>query len=443
MLIEFTVGNFFSFKEKVSFSMIGANSVKEFDETHVNKDIFDKYKILKSAVLYGANGSGKSNLIKALNFMKNFIVTSYRETLSEENSSLNNQSPNNFLLSGELDNAPSFFEIIFNTSDKRYRYGFEIFQNKIISEWLFVLQNKHEKELYSRENQKIIIKKNNFKEGRGVENKVAENVLFLSVVAHLNGEISREIVNWFINSLKIISGLHDHSYNKFTINKLKTDSQFKKWVIKLIKFLDVDDLTIEEVPIESIDYSKLPDDKELKELVGTLKKLQFKTDGFNDKIITWHQKFDTEKNPQVMVPFDFNKQESEGTKKFIYFLGPLYDAFMNGKVLFVDEFDSRFHTLLSIKILEVFHNSKYKNSQLIITSHDTNLLKKELFRRDQIWFTEKNLFGGTELYSLIEYKENKVRNDASFSKNYLSGKYGAIPYFGNFEELVNFIYEEK
>lgn len=443
MLIEFTVGNFFSFKDKVTFSMIGANSVKEFDSTHVNKDIFDKYKILKSAVLYGANGSGKSNLFRALSFMKNFILTSYRETLSEENSSKNNQSSNNFLLSGELENNPSHFEIVFNTSNKRYRYGFELFQYKIVSEWLFVLQHKQEIELFSREDQKINIKKTNFKEGKGIEDKAAENVLFLSVVAHLNGEISREIVSWFLNSLKIISGLHDYSYDKFTINKLKSDPKFKTWVVKLIKFLDVDDLTIEEVPIESIDLNKLPEDQDFKDFLSLIKKLQDKKGGLNDKIITWHQKFDSENNPLKKIPFDFNKQESEGTKKFIYFLGPLYDALTNGKVLFVDEFDSRFHTLLSIKILEVFHNSTNNSAQLIITSHDTNLLRKEIFRRDQIWFTEKNLYGGTELYSLLEYKDSKVRNDASFAKNYLAGKYGAIPFFGNFEELVEFIYEEK
>jgi AAA15 family ATPase/GTPase len=422
--------------------MIGANSVKEFDSTHLNKDIFQKYKIIKSAILYGANGSGKSNLFKALSFMKNFILTSYKETLSEENSVNGLQSSNSFLLGGDLEKVPNYFEIVFNTSEKRYRYGFELLQYKVVSEWLFVLQNKQEIELFSREEQKIQIKRNHFKEGKGLEDKAAENVLFLSVVAHLNGEISREIVNWFLNSLKIISGLHDFSYDKFTVNKLKTDPKFKTWVISLIKFLDVDDLSIEEVPIENIDLNKVPEDQDLKEFFTIVKRLQDKKGGLSDKIVTWHQKFDNENNPAEKIPFDFNKQESEGTKKFIYFLGPLYDALTNGKVLFVDEFDSRFHTLLSMKILEVFHNANH-SAQLIITSHDTNLLKKEIFRRDQIWFTEKNLYGGTELYSLIEYKDNKVRNDASFEKNYLAGKYGAIPFFGNFEELVEFIYEEK
>jgi hypothetical protein len=147
-----------------------------------------------------------------------------------------------------------------------------------------------------------------------------------------------------------------------------------------------------------------------------------------DKIVTWHNKYDTNNKIVDKVPFDFNTQESEGTKKIINLLGPIYDALSNGYILVVDELDSRLHPLLTIMIVRFFHEHNFNNAQLIFASHDTNLLKKEFFRRDQIWFTEKNECGETDLYSLIEYKDTHVRKDASFDKNYLNGRYGAIPF---------------
>lgn len=131
------------------------------------------------------------------------------------------------------------------------------------------------------------------------------------------------------------------------------------------------------------------------------------------------------------MPFDFESQESEGSKKIINFLGPIYDTISKGNILIADEMDSRLHSLLTIMIVNFFHEHNLNNAQLIFVSHDINLLKKDYFRRDQIWFTEKNEYGETDLYSLIEYKEVHVRKDAAFDKNYLNGKYGAIPFLGN------------
>jgi AAA15 family ATPase/GTPase len=140
--------------------------------------------------------------------------------------------------------------------------------------------------------------------------------------------------------------------------------------------------------------------------------------------------------------------ESRGTQKLFALLGPLLDTIENGKILIVDELDSRLHTKLTIELLKIFESKiNKKNAQLIFASHDTNLLRGDLFRRDQIWFAEKNPIGDTDLYSLVEYKINKeisVRNDASFEKDYLIGKYGAIPYFGNIEKFLNeFVNEQQ
>ena len=144
---------------------------------------------------------------------------------------------------------------------------------------------------------------------------------------------------------------------------------------------------------------------------------------------------------------DFNL-ESKGTQKLFSLLGPLLDTLEKGRILVIDELDSRLHPLLTMELVKLFH-SKFnkKNAQLIFASHDTNLLRKDIFRRDQIWFAEKDEFGASDIYSLVEYKINQataVRNDASFEKDYLLGKYGGVPFFGDIQNFLNeFIYEQE
>jgi hypothetical protein len=153
-------------------------------------------------------------------------------------------------------------------------------------------------------------------------------------------------------------------------------------------------------------------------------------------IQTIHRKFDGEGNSVSTELFDLDDQESEGTQKVFALAGPLVDTLKNGKVLIIDEFDARIHPLISRAIVELFNSneSNSNNAQLIFMTHDTNLLSNRLFRRDQIWFTEKNRYGATDLYSLAEYK---IRNDASFESDYIKGRYGAIPYIGNLNHLLD------
>jgi len=143
------------------------------------------------------------------------------------------------------------------------------------------------------------------------------------------------------------------------------------------------------------------------------------------------------------VAFNFDKQESEGTKKLLYLLGPWYDTLQNGKVLLVDELDSRLHSHLTLKLIDFFHSSNKNKAQLICAVHDISLLNKDIFRRDQIWFIDKNQFGASELISLGDFKTDKVRNKSAFDKNYLQGKYGAIPYFDSNEKLNQLLYGEE
>jgi len=438
MLIEFTVGNFLSFYEPKIFSMNSSKSVKEHFDKNTFIDSTEKFRLLKVASIYGANASGKSNLIKSLLFTRDFIVNSFNEALLENNE--RSFSYEKFLLNPEAESKPSLFEIVFSDNKKRYRYGFELDNNKIISEWLFVVNSTKELPLFTRINSEIEFNQRSFKEGKGLVKKTRENVLFLSVVAQFDGIISKIIIDWF-KKLKTISALNDLGYRNYTINKLRKDEKFKIWVNEFIKFLDIGELSTEKYQPELLGENEIPKDEDFKNLVHLMKKIQKRNNRESEKIITMHKSYDDNNNFIKTVAFDLETQESEGTKKLINMLGPLYDTLQNGLILVVDELDSRFHSLLTIKIIEFFLQKDNKNAQLIFTSHDTNLLKKEIFRRDQIFFTEKNNKGVTDLYSMVEYKEHHVRKDATFDKNYLIGKYGAIPMFGNINSILNLIYE--
>jgi AAA15 family ATPase/GTPase len=424
MILEFSVENFLSIKNLSTLSMIGAKSFKEHENTN-SIQIDTNLKVLKSAVIYGSNASGKSNFLNAIGFMKSVVLNSFKDAISEESS--RKIALNKFLLSSETDNKPSYFEVVFSCEDKKFRYGFEISEEIIESEWLYYTDSR-ETPLFTREGQKFDINKSSFSEGLGLEKRTRENVLFLSLVAQLNGEVASKIIKWFKN-LNLISGIHDRSYKRYTIDRLKSDNNFLKWLSDFINFLEITKLSTEEEEVEDIDLETLKKkekDEEIINLFSSLQKIQSKQPR-RDRIITWHRKFDENNLLIDSIPFSFDSDESEGTKKLIYLLGPWYDSLKNGKILVVDELDSRLHSKLTLKLVEYFHRHNTNNAQLIFAVHDTSILNKEVFRRDQIWFIDKDQFGVSNLYSLADFSSEQVRNKSAFDKNYLEGKYGAIP----------------
>ncbi len=437
MLLEYNFKNFKSFKDLNTLSMIGVKSFKEHEPDNiinVNND-----KILKTAVIYGNNASGKSNLVKGLQSMKEMVKSSFRDALLEKNSSFQIEK---FLLNTEAENSPSLFEVIFIYENIKYRYGFEIGNKAVLKEWLYYTSSK-ETPLFVRENNKYTINKTSFKEGINLEKKTRENVLFLSLVAQFNGKISNKIIEWF-NKVNFISGIHDRGYGLYTIHKLKNDVKFNKWMSLILNHLEISNITIDEVDYNEEEFESLinkSDDEKLKNFIVALNNLK----GDNTKkiqISTWHKKFDNNNLLVDTIPFDLEKQESEGTKKFINLLGPWYDTLINGKILVVDELDSRLHTQLTKNLIELFHKHNNNSSQLIFTSHDVNLLDKDIFRRDQIWFVEKDQFGASQLYSLADFKAESVRKTSSFSKNYLNGKYGATSYFKIKDNIAKLLTDE-
>ena len=440
MLIEFSIENFLSFKDLTTLSMVAAKSFKEHNDSHIIETNAN-FNLLKSAVVYGNNASGKSNLLEAMGFMKAIVLNSFRDALMDNEEK---KFPlEKFALNTKTEEETSYFEISFIQNGIKYRYGFEIDYDKIVAEWLFHATSK-EVYLFKRYNQDIEINKSAFKEGLGKDKDVKENVLFLSLLATLGKETSTSIVDWF-KKFNFVNGIHDRGHKRYTIDKLKTDSQFFTWVLHFIKYLEISNLATTEEDVSEIDLESLRNkekDEEIISLLSSIQKIQSKQPK-RDQLITYHRKYDENNVLIDIVPFNFDKQESEGTKKLLYLLGPWYDVLQNGKVLIVDELDSRLHSQLTSRLIDFFHKFNRSNAQLICAVHDISLLKKEIFRRDQIWFVEKNQFGASELVSLGNFKTDKVRNKSAFNKNYFEGKYGAIPYFGVNEKLNDLLYGKR
>lgn len=426
MLIEFSVGNYRSFRQKVTFSMVAANLVSK-DKSTDARNIFsidEELDLLKSASIYGANASGKSNLAAALTFTKWFMVNSSKDTQSTDEIDV---EP--FRLSTETEKEPSFFEIVFVLEGKKYRYGFEVTVTRVVSEWLYYVPQKRETKLFNRNLDTISALK--VYGADGIQKKTRHNALFLSVSAQFNVEIAEKILEWTTRKLKIVSGLNDAGYKGYTVSCLMQDEN-RDEILDLIKKLD---FGIGDVKVEQTEFTSdsLPENmpEEIKDVI-------IKSSGGKATLIqTKHRKFSKEGKYISDEMFDLEAQESEGTQKIFALAGPLVDTLKNGKTLIIDEFDARLHPLISRAIVELFNSNDTNpsNAQLVFMTHDTNLLDNLLFRRDQIWFAEKDRFGSTDLYSLAEYKG--VRNDSTYEKDYIKGRYGAIPYIGDLGRIVN------
>jgi AAA15 family ATPase/GTPase len=423
MIIDFTVGNFLSFRERVTLSL-EASSASELEPTNVFRA--GDLRLLRAAVVYGANASGKSNLIKAMTFMKRLTVTSSKETQIGDEIDV---TP--FRLS-EDGGKPSYFELRFIRDKTRYRYGFEVSRKRVHREWLYSQVTSKEANLFTRDAGGISVNRNRFKGGRDLTNKTRTNALFLSVAAQFNQQIARQLVSWF-KGLRFISGATDMAFLPYTLERLE-DEKCKKRILEMVRNVD---LGIDDISGKSI---KVTADRLPKDMPAGLKKQFVALKGETLEIRTVHRRLSGDKVASS-VEFDLESDESEGTRKFVAMTGPLIDTLDNGYVLVIDELDARMHPLVTRYIISLFNSRMNRcNAQLIFATHDTNLLSSDYMRRDQIWFTEKRDDGSTSLYSLIEFKApstgKRVRKDASFRKDYIQGRYGAIPFIGDFNLLA-------
>lgn len=405
MLVQFSVGNFLSFKDRVTLSMVAA-PIKEFHDSNTFEPRAE-LELTKAAVIYGANASGKSNLMHAMRLMEMFVRQSV-ERLQEGSIPWVQK----FKLSEETDKAPSFFEAVILLDGSLYRYGFEVSNTQVVNEWLFKQSKRKEEQLFLRTDCRTIdFNEAQFSEGKGLAEKTRDNALFLTVAAQFNGAISSRILDWFLKHFHVLSALEEDSFSLQTKKKALSDLNFREAVSRL--------LNVADFGIESISVSKADISPSLLERINDERSI---------RVSTVHSKYNAKQEPIGNEHFDLFREESEGTRKFFCMLGPVFRALLSGGVLMVDELDTSLHSRLVWRVVKLFNSTQTnpKNAQLIFTTHDTTLLSQDLLRRDQMWFVEKDRFGASNLYSLVDYSA-PVRNDALFEKDYLKGKYGAVP----------------
>lgn len=404
MLIRFSFKNFKSFKNENCLDM-EATSLKEH-EYNVAKTENGEY--LKVSAIYGANASGKTNVLQAFGYMRNKILIT-------DDSEKNSPTEKN-VFTYMINNDPISLEVeIFAKNNKIYKYGFEILEDKIISEWLFEKRINRFYPILDRNDKEVIIKKEKKLEKFNVDT----SILFLNVYTKLNAdnEDFNNVYNWFVNSIYLDLGnpLFENTINNRISLKILSDLRYKKELIKFIKTFDSGIVGIKVTP-DSVEAVKNNNGVVKIELIHNGK----------DGIIK-------------ALPLEL---ESNGTRKMFHLFDFFMDALKNGMVLFVDELDAKLHPLLTRYIINLFHNSETNkgNGQLIYSTHDTVNLNKDTFRRDEIWFAEKDKDGISEIYALSDYileddknTGKKVRNDATYNKDYLTGRYGAIPVLEEFD----------
>lgn len=424
MLLEFSVGNYLSFKTKTTLSL-AATSIKE----HVDTNIFstERLDLLKGAVIYGANASGKSNFIKAMSTMRRLVLQSFEQSSTYELDIVP------FLLNTDTEQSASFFETVFIIDNIRYRYGFEVDDKQVHAEWLFEAPKNADKPLFIREEDGIEVMKG-FPEGKDLEERTRENALFLAVADQFNGKIAKKIMQWF-NNFITISGLSHEGYKGVTFGMLE-NKQTSTALLDFYKKLDLgfDDISISKKPFDGKELPKDMPESLVKQLVTDLE------GAFKIDIKTIHKKYDAKGKAIGQVEFDMRSQESSGTNKLFNISGPVFDVLNDGGVLVVDELDASLHPLLTLAVTKLLNSKDFNrnNAQLIFATHDTNLLYYGNYRRDQIYFIEKDQYGVSDMYSLVEYKEQgkTIRKDRSFEKDYIEGRYGAIPFIGNLSNVV-------
>ena len=409
MLIRFSFKNFKSFKDENVLDM-EATSLKEHEYNLVKTD---QVNLLKVAAIYGANASGKTNVLQAFDYMKKRILVSDD---SKKNSPIDEDNVYSYM----INNEPISLEVeILAKNNKIYKYGFDVLKDSIVSEWLYIKKINKFYSIFEREKNNVTMKSNNKISGLA---NIDERTLFLNIYSKIDkdNEDFNNVYDWFVdaNYLDLGNPRFEDFINTRISLKILSDEKYKKELLRFIKTFDSG--------IEGIKTT--PD---------SIEEVQN-----NNRVVKVELIHRGENNELKALPLEL---ESNGTRKMFHLFDFFMDALRNQMVLFIDELDAKLHPLLTRYIINLFHNSETNigNGQLIYSTHDTVNLNKETFRRDEIWFTEKNRDGVSEIYALSDYilddedgnnkYSKKVRNDATYNKDYLTGRYGAIPVLEEFE----------
>lgn len=407
MLIQFNFKNYKSFRDEASLDLSAAK-ITEFSERVVS---IGSEKILPVAAVYGANASGKSNVYDAFEYMRNYVVNSFG--YGDEEKDFDNIRPCPFLFDTSSENADTSFEVYFTVpgdkTEKCYNYGFCIGKTGVTEEWLNykAKSSRKYKLIFYRDEETLDLAGIPKTSRENIEIALEKQALIVSLGAKLKIAKCKLVRDWFLNNE--FADFGDAITNFFKLRVLPSgfveDERIRASVVKYFSSFDE--------TIKGFEVSKLPaqdDPKEEKYLIDAL-----------------HKKIGSEE--MAKIPFS---QESAGTLKMFSLYPELQEVLQNGSVFFVDELNARLHPLLVRNFILTFLNPQINvnHAQLIFTTHDTWQLSNQLLRRDEIWFTEKDDNGLSALYSLADFVDEEgahIRKDESYEKNYLLGKYGAIP----------------
>ncbi|PHQ65119.1 MAG: abortive infection protein, partial [Sulfurimonas sp.] len=339
-----------------------------------------KYELLKSAIIYGANASGKSNFLKAMAFMGKIVLN--KNKVMQSTDTLEHFP---FKLNTDTQNSSSTFEIVCFINNIKYRYGFEIDDTTVYAEWLYADEKGKESKLFYRDiEEDDYVNPTKFKEGfqffdkKELKINISKNQLFIWKCDQNDGEIAKNILGWF-NRFNFIDGMEHDGYIGYALEQMQ-NKEFKNEIVSLVKTADIgiDDILLNEEKVPDDLFDEMPFTKEFKDQM-------IKDMGDTIPLInTYHQQYDKNNNEVGKITFELDKEESKGTRKFFKMSAPILNTLREGKVLIIDELDASLHPMLTKHLIKLFHNEKIntKNAQLIFATHDTNMLTPNMFRRD-------------------------------------------------------------
>lgn len=419
MVLEIRLSNFFSIKDEVVLDFRAAN-IKSANAKALNNNLFDtgKTKLLKTLVIYGANASGKSNIIKAIRFCHAMVLESHNHN---QNVVFNFQP---FKFDG-FAGKPSHYFIRFMLNGIEYEYAFSLTRNQIVTESLHYYPKGRIKEIFSRDEKRGKTKKEKYtfsdviKRPMDIAENTSDKTLYLSRASQMDRDVAKAVFNYFHRTFIL-------NYIGFGVSAIENFSnQYKKQLIEALKIADSD---IEDVKIKVL---KLPG----KNIHADLTSMTLKV----EDVVQDHLQIKTYHKNQPGVAFDFITEESQGTIKLFFMMLTLLDVIKNNKVLLIDEIEDSLHPKIIEYIFNLFRAGK--EAQLLCTTHNTKFLDLKKFRKDQIYFANKKNDGSTDVYSLYDYSD--FRDTMDLEKAYLQGRFDAVPIVNDsITRLKSFIDEQ-
>ena len=423
MLLRFSFSNHLSINETQEVSLV-ASSLSDSPDSLIDIPKNQENKCLSSLVLYGANAAGKSNVISALKRMQREVKTSFN--FRPPNAGINRSV---FALDPKCKKKPTTFEVDFIVEGVRYQYGYKCNDKQYLEEWLYSFPNGRSTKLFDRNKQVIDFGRNLRGRNKTISDLTRENSLFLSAAIQNNHELLTKVGSFFNN-------IYDDTQiavDGMIASQHLADDGLDQRAIDILSQLGTG------VSCFEIDEQKVPEEV-LEFRQNIVAAFQNSFDDFpnpKDAEFPTKQKFvklgHTDSSGKNVF-FEFQR-ESAGTRRLLMILGPIFKALDKGGLILIDEFDASLHTKACELILSLFNNktTNPKGAQLIVTTHDTNLLRSKYLRRDQVWFAEKDEIGATHIYPLTDIS---VQKSANLERGYLQGRFGAVPFSGSVEQFI-------